>query len=166
MYKRILLASDLSRESLVALREGALIARAYEAKVFLLIVDPETYGSRLGDSVHPRPLNGEPAALLELALSRLTRLGVSATGEAVIGEPTPLISAAARRFQADLVVVGHRRQSLFDRWWSGSSGAYLADSVNCSLLIARDVVSDAELEARIDGDAKDAAEAKKPPASG
>ena len=38
MYKRILLAYDGSREGLVALREGALLAKRQGARVFLLSV--------------------------------------------------------------------------------------------------------------------------------
>ena len=44
-------------------------------------------------------------------------------------------------------MVGHRRQSAFDRWWSGPKGAYLMESTDCSLLVARNVVSDEEIEA-------------------
>jgi len=44
------------------------------------------------------------------------------------------------------VVVGHRRQTLLERWWSGASGAYLVDNVGCSVLVARNVISDEEIE--------------------
>jgi hypothetical protein len=39
-----------------------------------------------------------------------------------------------------------RRQSAFDRWWSGPKGAYLMDYTDCSLLVARNVVSDEAIE--------------------
>ena len=41
-------------------------------------------------------------------------------------------------------VVGHRKKSLFERWWSGETGAYLVDHIGCSLLIARTAISDEE----------------------
>ena len=44
-------------------------------------------------------------------------------------------------------MVGHRRQRAFDRWWSGPKGAYLMDYTDCSLLVARNVVSDEAIEA-------------------
>ena len=151
MYKRILLASDGSRESLVALREGALIARALGAEAFLLIVEPTTPGQRVADGVYPVPRDSKPAReLLELGLTRLRRLGVPGRGEVVLGEPPGAIAACARTFQADLIVVGHRRCSLMERWWSGPSGAYLVDSVVCSVLVARNTISDAEFEAHLD----------------
>ena len=46
-----------------------------------------------------------------------------------------------------LIVVGHRRLSAFDRWWSGPRGAYLMDYTDCSLLVARNVISDEAIEA-------------------
>jgi nucleotide-binding universal stress UspA family protein len=84
-----------------------------------------------------------------MGLQRLKRLGVSAAGEVVSGEPALSIGAFAKRFAADLVVVGHRRQSLIERWWSGASGAYIVDHVGCSVLLARDVITDEEFEAHI-----------------
>jgi nucleotide-binding universal stress UspA family protein len=147
MFKRVILASDGSQESLVALREGALIARAFRAKVFLLIIEREGAGVRLADGVYPVPRGDDAPHLLQRGLDRLARIGVGAAGEVVVGEPATVIGACARNFAADLVVVGHRRQSLLDRWWSGSSGAYLVDNVTCSVLIARNIVSDEEFEA-------------------
>jgi hypothetical protein len=47
------------------------------------------------------------------------------------------------------IVVGHRRQSAFDRWWSGPKGAYLMDYTDCSLLVARKVVSDEAMKAAV-----------------
>ncbi len=149
MYKRVLLASDRSQESLVALREGALIAQAVGAEVFLLVVDVETPGGRLADSVHVAPEDPETAALMKRGLDRLARLGVKAKGALVRGEPSAVIADYARRFSADLVVVGHRRQGIIERWWSGASGAYLVDLIDCTVLIARNLISDADFEARL-----------------
>ena len=47
---------------------------------------------------------------------------------------------------ASTSAVGHRRQSAFDRWWSGPKGAYLMDYTDCSLLVARNAVSDEAIE--------------------
>jgi nucleotide-binding universal stress UspA family protein len=152
MYKRILLASDGSKESLIALREGALIARAFRTEAHLLIIERETPGLRVADSVYPTVRSEGSEMLLQKGLARLRRLGVRVTGEVVAGEPAPIIAAAARRFEADLVVVGHRRQTLLERWWSGVSGAYLVDNVSCSVLVARDVITDEEFEAALEAE--------------
>jgi nucleotide-binding universal stress UspA family protein len=65
----------------------------------------------------------------------------------VQGQPAEEIGKYAREVGADLIVVGHRRQSAFDRWWSGPKGAYLMDYTDCSLLVARNAVSDEAIQA-------------------
>jgi nucleotide-binding universal stress UspA family protein len=98
------------------------------------------------------PRDEEAAKLLQFGLARLAALGVTANGQVVnVGEPADAIADCARDFRADLIVVGHRRQTLLERWWSGPSGAYVSDRVNCSVLIARNFVSDEEVEASIAG---------------
>ena len=146
MYKRILLATDDSREGLVALREGALLAVACGSKAFLLVIDLESAGARVASGVYPVATKTNPDALLSLGLSRLSRLGVPATGQWAAGEPALIIADAARKFGADLIVVGHRRQTILERWWSGASGAHIIDNVSCSVLIARKQISDEEFE--------------------
>jgi nucleotide-binding universal stress UspA family protein len=152
MYKRILLASDASSEGLVALREGALIARTCGARAHLLVIDRGTPGQVMADSLYlcPAPRGDDAQNLLEFGLKRLARLGVQASGDCLFGEPAMAIPVSARSFAPDLIVVGHRRQTLVDRWWSGATGAYLVDGVSCSVLLARDVVSDEEFEAYLD----------------
>lgn len=146
MYQRVLLATDESRQSAVALREGALIARQVGAKVFLLVVAERGAGLMVANGVHPLPPDHEGANLLKQGLERLKRLGLDASGAVAAGEPALVIGNAARKFGADLIVVGHRRQHLLDRWWSGASGAYIVDNVDCSVLVARREISDAEFE--------------------
>ncbi len=149
-YRRILLATDETRESLVALREGALIALQSQAEVFLLVVATRGAGASMADGIHALERPTHDPKLLANGLERLKRLGLTASGAAAAGEPALLIGAAARKFKADLVVVGHRRQHLLERWWSGASGAYIIDQVACSVLVARGGISDAEFEALLD----------------
>ena len=84
--------------------------------------------------------------LLDLGLTRLRQLGVKATGELVRGEPARLITNRVRKLKTDLIVLGHRRQSFLDRWWSGANGGYIIDGVPCSVLVARDTITDEEFE--------------------
>lgn len=152
MYKRILLASDGTRESLVTLREGVLMSKALGAEVFLLIVEAPTVSETIANSVYAAPRNATASlGLLRLGLERLDALGVRATGELVTGEPSVCIARRAKAFEADLIVVGHRRRTLMERWWSGSAGAYLVDIVACSVLVARDTITDAEFERHLAG---------------
>jgi nucleotide-binding universal stress UspA family protein len=152
MYRRILLAYDGSIEGRTALREGALLAKQCGAEVFLLSVLADS-GMLLmsevalaGASVHMEDSFKE---ILDEGVARLRRLGFDPVAEMVRGQPAEAIGNFARKVGADLIVVGHRRQSAFDRWWSGPKGAYLMDYTDCSLLVARNAVSDETIAALI-----------------
>jgi membrane fusion protein (multidrug efflux system) len=145
VYQRILLAYDGSIEGRTALREGALLARRFGAEVFVLSVIREAAGTQLGEGVGGGGIaqqRVEYERVLEEGMARLKALGFPASGKLVIGEPAREIGAYAEQVNADLVVVGHRRQSAVGRWWSGPSGAYLSDHISCSLLVCRNIIDD------------------------
>jgi nucleotide-binding universal stress UspA family protein len=150
MYKRILLAYDGSVEGRTALREGALLARQCGAEVFLLSVVAEDGTFLLaevtlaGASVR---MEDDFIEILNEGVARLKKLGFDPVAKLVRGQPAEEIGNFAKEIAADLIIVGHRRQSAFDRWWSGPKGAYLMDYTDCSLLVARNAVSDEAIEA-------------------
>jgi len=150
MYETVLLAYDGSHEGRMALREGALLARRFDSKIFLLCVVAESPGVRIGEAAYAGVVahtRDAYAQLFEEAMERLRALGFDPRGRLVTGEPAAEIGACAREIGADLLVVGHRKRSLIERWWSGETGAYLVDHITCSLLIARRTVSDEEFYA-------------------
>lgn len=152
VFRRILLAYDGSLEGAVALREGALLAKRCGAGVFILSVVPETAGVRMAEGVHGGVVAQQMTTyeeLLQRGVTRLKQLGFEPTGKLVIGEPAREIGKFAKEVRADLVVVGHRRKSMLDRWWSGGSGSYISDFLHCSVLIARNVISDEAFEAEL-----------------
>jgi nucleotide-binding universal stress UspA family protein len=154
MYKRILLAYDGSLAGRTALREGAILAKRYGAQVFLLSVVADTGGLRMADGTHAGVLStlvDSYNAVLEEGAARLKELGFTPVTKLVIGEPAQEIGAFATQVEADLVVVGHRRQSFMERWWSGSSGGYLMDYLSCNLLIGRNTITDQEFNAEMRG---------------
>jgi nucleotide-binding universal stress UspA family protein len=149
MYRRILLAYDGSVEGRTALREGALLARQCGAEVFLLSVLADhtfllTEVALAGASVQ---LEDHLMDILNEGVARLRKLGFDPVAKLVRGQPAEEIGNFAEQIEADLIVVGHQRQSTFDRWWSGPKGAYLMDYTDCSLLVARNAVSDEAIEA-------------------
>jgi len=152
MFRRILLAYDGSVEGAVALREGALLAKRCEARVFILSVIPQTPGVRMAEGVHAGAIaqhSDHYRLLLERGVARLKELGFQPVARLVVGEPVREIGKFAREVGADLVVVGHRRQNMLERWWSGPTQAYISDHIGCSLLIARNAISDEAFEAEL-----------------
>ena len=87
--------------------------------------------------------------VLNEGVARLRQLGFDPISKLVRGEPAAEIGNFAREVGADLIIVGYRRQSAFDRWWSGPKGAYLMDYTDCSLLVARNVISDEDIKAAL-----------------
>lgn len=152
MYERIVLAYDGTREGLIALREGALLGRQFGSRIFLLSVLPQSEGVRLAESVAGDLIGQQMAGYKELlarGVSVLKELGFDPVARLAVGEPAPLIGDFAREVKADLVVLGHRRQNLLQRWWSGSTGSYISDHVACSVLIGRNPISDEAFAAEI-----------------
>ena len=128
------------------------MARRYGAQVFVLSVIREAAGTKLGEGVGGGGIAQQrrsTSASCRKGMARLTALGFQAAGKLVIGEPAREIAAYAEQVQADLVVVGHRRQSAIGRWWSGASGAYLSDHIRCSLLVCRNVIDDEQFAALV-----------------
>ena len=125
--------------------KGAILAKRLSAKVYLLSVVAESPGVRVGEAAYPGVIANTQSAYQQLfdeAIEGLQARGLQPAGRLVRGDPAVEISAYAREVGADVIVVGHRKKSLLERWWSGSTGAYLMDYVGCSLLIARRDISD------------------------
>ena len=149
MYKKVLLAYDGSLEGAIALREGAIIARQSNAEVFLLSVVPHLGGLQVAEGLHGGAVAHELERfreVLERGAARLTQLGMEPVSKLAVGDPARVIGETAKEIGADLVVVGHRRRSMLERWWSGGGEGYISDNIGCSLLIARNAISDAAFE--------------------
>ena len=127
-----------------------ILAKQCGAEVFLLSVLTDT-GTLLLSEVTLAgatvQMEVDFRKILDEGVARLKGLGFDPVAELVRGQPAEEIGKFARQVGADLIVVGHRRQSAFDRWWSGPKGAYLMDYTDCSLLVARNAVSDEAIQA-------------------
>jgi len=153
MFRKILLAYDGTLEGAQALREGALLAKACGAEVVLLSVAPDTAGVKMAEGVQGgvvAQLVESHRELLERAVARLKQLGFKPLARLEVGDPAPTIGRVAREVKADLVVVGHHKQSFLSRWWSGSDDkVYLCDHIGCSLLVSCNKISDEAFEAAL-----------------
>lgn len=147
MYKRVLLAYDGSREGRQALREGGLLAKRAHAEVFVLAIVAST--ASVDPMGAPLPALDEHEEILREGLARAAQFGVRARGEVVSGQPVDVIKRYAVSWKADLVVVGHRKRGMLERWWSGPSHAVLSDHLPCSLLISQNVIDDATMMADV-----------------
>ncbi|MBI5720815.1 MAG: universal stress protein [Rubrivivax sp.] len=140
MYRTILLAYDGSREARAALRQGADLAVLASATVHLLaVVDPgigESLAEDASFSNRPELELNEVRAVLDEGARKLAGLGLQARTHLAAGRAVEEIWRVAREVGADLIVVGHREQSSFARWWRGSVGASLLSRAPCSVLVS------------------------------
>lgn len=145
MYRTILLAYDGTMEGRLALREGARIAQICQARVVLMAVVeplPETFASDFGTVFVPDNRTPNVQAILDEGKERLERMGFTPQTRLELGDPAERIKSVARETGADLVVVGHHKQGALARWLLGSVTTSLSNTLECSLLIARNEIPD------------------------
>jgi nucleotide-binding universal stress UspA family protein len=139
MYRRVLLCYDGTAEGRKALREGAEVAIAMRAETFLLAICRDAVASTLPEGITPALMNAQhegAAALLREGVEKLEAHGLRAQGELVFGDPLEQIPAAAKRLNADLIVVGHRTRGRLARWWADSPQQTLLNLISCSILVS------------------------------
>ena len=138
-----MLCYDGTAQGRNALRCGAELAIQLKAEVHVLAVRDMMMGALV-----PEAYSGATAItaqahadeILEEGVAWLKERGVHAEGHLVFGRPGEHIPLVARRLDIDLVVIGHRPQSMLSRWWTrGSTNAYeILDHLNCSIHVAMD----------------------------
>lgn len=141
MYKRILLAYDGSESGRRALLECGDVANLMKADIKLLAVTPSMPPVYVGEGFIPTDtLDAEKERYREVlddGLRQLEASGFSCQGQLSFGEPVDEIARVAREWDADLIVMGHRRAAGWaERWWRGSVSKSLVEISPCSVLIA------------------------------
>jgi nucleotide-binding universal stress UspA family protein len=141
MYKRILLAYDGSDAGQKALLDCQELAQWSQSELFLVAVMPSAMSFvGLEGGVYDIELEEREKkkyqAILQEGLRQLADAGYAATGEVVTGEAIDEITKAARKTEANLIVVGHKHlDSWAARWWRGSISGALIEHSPCSVLV-------------------------------
>ena len=141
MYKRILLAYDGSAPGQLALLDCNEIAQWSHSELTLIAVMPLPL-SALGPEgiVYDEALQTSEKnrfqAILDAGVRKLADAGLTARGDVVTGDPVDEIVRSARKFEADLIVVGHKHlDGWAARWWRGSVSRTLIEHAPCSVLV-------------------------------
>ena len=134
--KCVLVGIDGSDPAGTALAFAADLARHYGAELHILTV---TVIPEIGDDVETEALieSAEPAArrLLDDAAARYPDLVV--TTAVRLGHPAEQLVRYAEANGIDHIVLGHRGQSLFDRWLLGSVSRRVTAHAPCTVTITR-----------------------------
>ena len=141
MFSTFLLAFDGTREGREALREAATLAQRLSAKVHLVsVVDLKPVELMEDTRLADRVIGDETAEVrraIEEGVAELRNAGLEV--EATLSQDVNTahdIAALAREIGADLIVLGHRDQSVLARLWNGSVGQQLIAHAPCSVLVA------------------------------
>jgi len=136
-FDRILLCYDGTAKGQAALRCGPALVRQLNAAAHLLAILDCSYWAR-GFDVLPAvkfDLDEEAATgILQAGVDKLRGSEVAATGHLLVGNPVDEISRLANTLKVDLIVIAHRPESAFARWWTVENHALLLGRVSCGVL--------------------------------
>lgn len=132
--KHILVAYDGSEPAQRAFEQALDLANRYDAQLSVLAVSrPPEFGSEV-----------ETEAVMENSLQHyrailepLKALAPKAHFEVAVGHPAVKITTFAEANGVDLIVMGHRGKTLFERWLIGSVAKKVMSYAPCSVLIVR-----------------------------
>jgi nucleotide-binding universal stress UspA family protein len=143
--RTILLPLDGSPQHEQAFSCGALLAKASQAGVILLMVIPtltSLKGEKAATSIFlPGTVNlaleqaeEEAGSYVEEHKKSLEKLGVEATTVIVRGDPAGQIADAAQTANVDLIILGTHRKSGSDAFWSASVASKVSQLSNKPIL--------------------------------
>lgn len=132
--KHILIAYDGSDSAKHAFDEAVDLAKRYAAQLTVLAVSrPPEFGSEV-----------ETEAVMENSLQHyrdllepLKACAPEAHFEVAVGHPAVKITTYAEANGVDLIVLGHRGKTLFERWLIGSVAKKVMSYAPCSVLVVR-----------------------------
>ena len=138
----IVVGTDGSSNAQAAVREATKIAKGRRARLNLVSAYPNvpTYSASISSSAKRQPIDLREVAgsVLARAEAEVVAEGVEAVTHARGGEPAHVLLEVAEEQDADLIVIGARGLTAFERFLLGSVSSKLAHHAKCSLLIVRE----------------------------
>lgn len=138
----IIVGTDGSPSAVVAVRRAIEVAKGSGAVVHLVTAFPDvpSYRERIGSSAKRDPINLREVAesVLARAAGELTSQGVDVETSAREGDAANVILDVAQEQNADLIVVGARGLTGFERFLLGSVSSKLSHHAPCSVMIVRE----------------------------
>ncbi|RJQ72780.1 MAG: universal stress protein [Desulfobacteraceae bacterium] len=138
MIAKILVAYDGSCQAQKAFDFALDMALKYSAEMTVISVARPT----------EPPVNVEIQAVLEHATeyfkshfeqmkTRASAAGIPAVFEVRVGHPAEQIVHLAGEIKADAIVMGHRGESLFQKWLLGSVARKVLSHAHCTVIVVR-----------------------------
>ena len=139
MIKRILLAYDGSAPAAKAYSFALDIAKKYDADLYVLAVArPPEFGDDVETEAVIENSKKHYHNVLAPLKAQAPSQGVRLHFEVVVGHPAEqIIRHAEDQYKADLIVLGHRGKSLFERLRLGSVSKHVIQYAHCAVTVAR-----------------------------
>jgi len=136
--KRILVAYDGSDSAKKGFSLAVDLAAKYGAELSVLAVArPPEFGNEVETEAVMENSKKHYRQVLKPLHSVAKEAKCSAHFEVVVGHPAEQIVRHAESWQADLIVVGHRGHTFFERWLIGSVTKHVINHAPCAVLVAR-----------------------------
>ena len=140
LYKKILVAIDLSDESPIVLDKARSLAKQYDSDVHVVhVIEPIAVGYAIEvssidiDGLHQEAAKQARGSLLEVGGT----IGLSESHlHSKLGNPAKEIRGLANELGADLIIMGGHGKHGLDLFF-GSTSSEVAHGVGCDLLIVR-----------------------------
>ena len=139
MIKKLLLAYDGSEPARRALEFAVDLVRRYQCEFHVVsVVHPPDYGTEGETEAVIERSRGHSRGLLEDVKTHLSSdLATPVVFETLVGHPAEQIIRYAERNGIDHIVVGHRGNSLFERWLVGSVARRVIAYTHCAVTVVR-----------------------------
>ena len=138
MIKKILLAYDGSEPALKALDTALDLAQKYQAELYVITVaQPPDFSEDVETEAVIENSRSYHQRILKPVRHRVGAGGVKAVYEVAVGHTAEQIIYHADRYQVDLIVLGHRGKSLFQRLLLGSVSKQVVQYADRTVLVVR-----------------------------
>jgi nucleotide-binding universal stress UspA family protein len=138
MINRILVAYDGSDPARKACDYALDLARKYQAEVWVLAVSrPPDFAEDVETEAIVEHSRKYHHRLLAQIKQQSAGAGIPIHFEGAVGHPAEQIIRHAEQHGANLIVMGHRGKSLFERWRLGSVSQRVLQYAHCPVLVVR-----------------------------
>ncbi len=139
MYSRIVVGTDGTDRSLIAVDHAARLAAAFSAELHVVAAAPPAAPHGRGAATSLRVItdfsDASAKAAAKIGHDASKRHGVRVVEHPRVGEPVSVLMAVAEAVDADLIVVGNKHRAEETRTVTGSVPSRLARHCNRPLLI-------------------------------
>ncbi len=138
MINRILMAYDGSDPAKKAYDFALDLAQKYQAQVWVLTVSrPPDFAEDVETEAVLESSRKHHHRLLAQLKLQSAGTGLHIHFEVAVGHPAEQIIYHAEQYQADLIVMGHRGKTFFERWRLGSVSTRVIQYAHCAVTVVR-----------------------------